>query len=166
MLLKWLTCITLFIVWHLEVVFCFGELLDWLGTCLHMFMTESLSSLDDLFIQNIYITFMPDSMLLCRSAWLWLLLFSSWPLPSLLLALTRTKRNSACVSKLLFKPVIPLESTIPSYMWYLPATPNLDFLVPSQNLFKSSLFVTVKAHGAVRETQYLPCQKYFDRSFN
>src|SRR4051794_40101219 len=49
------------------------------------------------------------------------------------------------------KPVIPLESTIPSYIWYLPAIPNLDFLVPSQNLFKSFPFVTVQAHGAVRE---------------
>src|ERR1041385_7662477 len=81
-----------------------------------------------------------------------------WSLPSLLLAFTRTKRNSACASKLLFKPVIPLESTIPTYMCYLPASPNLDFLVPSRNLFKSFPFATVQAHGAVRENQYLPCQ--------
>src|SRR3954468_5848073 len=45
-------------------------------------------------------------------------------------------------------------------------TPNLDSLVLSRNLFKSFPFVTVQAHGAVRENQYLSCQKYFDGSFN
>src|SRR4051812_29208988 len=93
-------------------------------------------------------------------------LLSSWSLPSLLLAFARTKRNSYCVSKLLFKPVFPLESTIPSYIWYLPAIPNLDFLVPSRNLFKSFAFLTVQDHGVVRENQYPPCQNYFDGSFN
>src|ERR1041385_7293855 len=93
-------------------------------------------------------------------------MLSSWLLPRLLLAFTRTKRNSACASKLLFKPVVPFESTIPTYMWYLPATPNLDSLVLSRNLFKSFPFVTVHAHGAVRENRYLSCQKYFDGSFN
>src|SRR4051812_1655674 len=93
-------------------------------------------------------------------------LLSSWSLPSLLLAFARTKRNSYCVSKLLLKPVIPLESTIPSYIWYLPAIPNLDCLVPSQNLFKSFPFVTIQAHGVVSESQYLPCQNYFDGSLN
>src|SRR3954469_13466189 len=63
-------------------------------------------------------------------------------------------------------PVVPFESTIPTYMWYLPATPNLYFHVPSRNLFKSFAFVTVQAHGAVRGNQYLSCQKYFDGSFN
>src|ERR1041385_3474260 len=85
---------------------------------------------------------------------------------SILLAFAHIKRNSACLSKLLFKLVIPLESTIPSYMWYLPTTPNLYFLVPSRNLFKSFPFVTIQAHGLVRENQYLPCQRYFDGSFN
>src|ERR1041385_8259615 len=93
-------------------------------------------------------------------------MLSSWSLPRLLLAFTSTRRNSSYASKLLFKPVVPFESTIPTYMWYLPATPNLDFLVPSRNLFKSFPFVTVQAHGAVRENQYLSCQKYFDGSFN
>ena len=148
MLLEWFTCIALFIVWHIEVVFPFGEFLDdLLGTCSHMFMTKM-------------------SIMLCRSAWLWQLLPSSWSLPSLSLAFVRIKRNSACASKLLFKPVVPFDSTIPTYMWYLAATPNLDFLVPSRNLFKSFPFATVQAHGAVRENQYLPCQKYFDGSFN
>src|SRR3954465_7298896 len=93
-------------------------------------------------------------------------MLSGWSLPSLFLAFTRTKRNSSCASKLLFNPVVPFESTIPTYMWYLPATSNLDILVPSRNLFKSFPFATVQVHGAVRENQYLPCQKYFDGSFN
>src|SRR3954471_11243834 len=95
-------------------------------------------------------------------------MLSGWSLPSLLLAFARTKRNSACASKLPFKPVIPYEYTIPSYIWYLLAIPNEDFHVPSQNLFKSFLFVTVEAHSAVRENLYLPYQKCFTpcQSFN
>src|SRR3954467_8394032 len=88
-------------------------------------------------------------------------MLSGWSLPSLLLAFASTKRNSACASKLTSKPVIPYESTIPTYIWYLLDIPNEDFHVPSQNLFKSFLFVTIQAHGAMRENQYLPCQKYF-----
>ena len=49
----------------------------------------------------------------------------SWSLPSLLLAFTCTKREY-CLCIQLHKPqkVIPDESTIPSYMWYLPAIPS------------------------------------------
>ena len=47
------------------------------------------------------------------------------------------------------KPVMPWESTIPSYIWYLLAIPNEDFHVPSQNLQISFPFVPVQAHGAV-----------------
>src|SRR3954462_15352514 len=88
-------------------------------------------------------------------------MLSGWSLPSLLLAFASTKRNSACASKVPFKPFIPYESTIPTYIWYLLAIPNEDFHVPYQNLFKRFLFVTVQAHGTVRGNQYLPCQKCF-----
>src|SRR4051812_17855556 len=88
-------------------------------------------------------------------------MLSGWSLPCLFLAFASTKRNSSCASKLPFKPVIPYESTIPSYIWYLLAIPNKDFHLPSQNLIQKFLFVIVQAHGAVRENQYLPCQKCF-----
>src|SRR4051812_24147029 len=52
---------------------------------------------------------------------------------------------------------MPYESTIPSYIWYLLAIPNEDFLVPPQNYSKFSFFVTVQAHGAVGGDWYLPC---------
>ena len=48
------------------------------------------------------------------------------------------------------KPVMPYESTIPSYTWYLPAIPNEDFRVPSRNYSKAFLFCAyVLAHEEV-----------------
>ena len=45
---------------------------------------------------------------------------------------------------------MPYESTIPSYIWYLLAIPNEDFLVPSQNYSKVFLFcASVLAHEEV-----------------
>src|SRR3954463_7275734 len=40
----------------------------------------------------------------------------------------------------LFEPVVPYESTIPTYIWYLLAIPNEDFRVPSQNLIQKFPF--------------------------
>src|SRR4051812_14427706 len=40
----------------------------------------------------------------------------------------------------LSKPVVPYESTIPTYIWYLFAIPNEDFLVPTQNLIQKFPF--------------------------
>src|SRR3954470_16172362 len=51
------------------------------------------------------------------------------------------KRNSACASTITFlNPVVPFESTIPTYIWYLRAIPNEDFHVPSQNLIQKFPF--------------------------
>src|SRR3954465_4204888 len=38
------------------------------------------------------------------------------------------------------KPVVPYESTIPNYIWYLLAIPNEDFHVPSRNLIQKFIF--------------------------
>src|SRR3954463_15663253 len=67
-------------------------------------------------------------------------MLTGWLLPSLLLAFASTKQNTACASKLPFKPIIPYESTIPTYIWYLLAIPNEDFHVPSQNLIQKFPF--------------------------
>ena len=40
----------------------------------------------------------------------------------------------------LSKPVVPYESTIPTYIWYLLAIPNEYFRVPSQNLIQKCTF--------------------------
>src|SRR3954468_11609301 len=49
---------------------------------------------------------------------------------------------------------------LPIYGIYLPSLTN-TFMYHLKTLFKNFLFVTVQAHGAVRENQYLPCQKCF-----
>ena len=50
-----------------------------------------------------------------------------------------------------FKPVMPYESTIPSYTWYLPAIPNEDFHVPSRKYSKEAFLfcASVLAHVEV-----------------
>src|SRR3954466_6100521 len=131
-----------------------------------MLRVKILLCLDDLFITEKLYHFHARFNVALSLCMIMTVMLSGWSLPRLLLAFTRTKRIYACASKLLFKPVVPFESTIPTYMWYLPATPNLDFNVPSRNLFKIFPFVTVQAHGALRGNQYLACQKYFDGSFN
>ena len=99
--------------------------------------------------QNSYITFMPDSMLLCRSAWLWPLLLSSWSLPSLLLAFAHTKRISACASKILETSCARWVHHTFLYMAFT-GHPNEDFLVPSQNYSNALLFcASVLAHEEV-----------------
>ena len=44
---------------------------------------------------------------------------------------------------------MPYESTISSYIWYLPTIPNEVFHVPTLNLQLHIYFVPVQAHGAV-----------------
>src|SRR3954463_13553788 len=54
---------------------------------------------------------------------------------------------------------------LPIYGIHLPSRTK-TFMYHLKTLFKSFLFVTVQAHGTVRENRYLSCQKYFDGSFN
>ena len=44
---------------------------------------------------------------------------------------------------------MPYESTIPSYIWYLPTIPDEVFHVPTLNLQLHICFVHIQAHGAV-----------------
>src|SRR3954466_10682282 len=93
-------------------------------------------------------------------------MLSGWSLPSLLLAFASTKRNYACGSKLSFKPVIPYDSIIPTYIWYLLSIPNKDFHVPSQNLIQKFPFCnrTSSWCGEGKSVSFMP--KIFDGSFN
>src|ERR1043165_5611809 len=62
--------------------------------------------------------------------------------------------------------VIPFESTIPTYIWYLCAILNEDFHVPSQNLIQKFPFYnhTSSWCGEGKSVSFMP--KIFDRSFN
>ena len=63
------------------------------------------------------------------------------------------------------KPVMPYDSTIPSYTWYLPAIPKEVFHVLTLNLQLHICFVPIQAHGTVgvdsifREKRALPKAK-------
>ena len=59
----------------------------------------------------------------------------SWSLPSLLLAFTCTKQEYCLCIKLLKPKVVPYESTIPSYMRYLPVVPS-KFVCAKLQTFK------------------------------
>src|SRR3954464_8300230 len=48
---------------------------------------------------------------------------------------------------------------LPTYGIYV-ASLTKTFMYHLKTLFKSFLFVTVQAHGAVKVNQYLSCQKY------
>src|SRR3954463_2119258 len=48
---------------------------------------------------------------------------------------------------------------LPIYGIYVPSLTK-NFMYHLKTLFKSFLFVTVQAHGAVRGNQYILCQKY------
>src|ERR1043165_7955098 len=63
-------------------------------------------------------------------------------------------------------PVVPYESTIPTYIWYLRAIPNEDFHVPSQNHIQKFPFCnrTSSWCGDGKSVCFMP--KIFDRSFN
>src|ERR1041384_8106106 len=89
-------------------------------------------------------------------------MLSQWFMPS-----SSTKRNSACASTITFlNPVVPFESTIPTYLWYLLAIPNEDFHVPSQNLIQKFPFCnrTSSWCGEGKSVSFMP--KIFDGSFN
>ena len=58
------------------------------------------------------------SVLFMLNAFLWDYLFLSWPLPNLLLAFTLHQVWSLLVHPKTFKPVLPHESTISTYMRY------------------------------------------------
>src|SRR4051812_18184661 len=63
-------------------------------------------------------------------------------------------------------PVVPFESTIPTYIWYLRSIPNKDFHVPSQNLIQKFPFCnhTSSWCGEEKSVYFMP--KIFDGSFN
>ena len=44
---------------------------------------------------------------------------------------------------------MPYESTISSYIWYLPTIPNEEFHVPTLKLQLHICFVPIQAHGVV-----------------
>src|SRR3954471_4272656 len=69
-------------------------------------------------------------------------MLSGWSLPRLLLAFLQHQAEFClCFHNHLSKnPVVPFESTIPTYIWYLRAIPNEDFHVPSQNLIQKFPF--------------------------
>src|SRR3954466_7927454 len=105
-----------------------------------MLRVKILLCLDDLFITEKLYHFHARFNVALSLCMIMTIILSGWSLPSLLLASASTKQNSACASTLPSKPVIPYESTIPAYIWYLLAIPNEDFLVPSQNLIQKFPF--------------------------
>ena len=122
-------------------------------TCLWL---EVYQALMIFLFQSSHITFMPDSMLLCRSAWLWPLLLSSWSLPRLLLAFTHTKRTSACASKILETSCAIWVHHTFLFMAFT-GHPNEDFLVPSQNYSNELPFCIRTSSWSVRGNQYISC---------
>ena len=131
-----------------------------------MLRLKSLLCLDDLFISEYLYHFharLNVALLLCM---IMTIMLSGWSCPSLLLAFASTKRNSACASTLPFKPIIPYESTIPTYIWYLLAIPTEEFRVPSQNLIQKFPFCnrTSSWYGEGKSVSFMP--KIFDGSFN
>ena len=87
-------------------------------TCLWL---EVYQALMIFLFQSSHITFMPDSMLLCRSAWLWPLVLSSWSLPRLLLAFTCTKRTDClCIQNPWNQLCHMSPPYLPIYGIYLP----------------------------------------------
>src|SRR3954463_11093775 len=94
-------------------------------------------------------------------------MLSGWSLPRLLLAFLQHQAEFClCFHNHLSKPVVPFESTIPTYIWYLLAIPNEDFHVPSQNLIQKFPFCnrTSSWCGEEKSVPFMP--KIFDGSFN
>src|SRR4051812_35739452 len=94
-------------------------------------------------------------------------MFSGWSLPRLLLAFLQHQAEFyLCFHNHLSNPVVPFESTIPTYIWYLRAIPNEDFLVPSQNLIQKFPFCnrTSSWCGEGKSVSFMP--KIFEGSFN
>src|ERR1044072_4249712 len=69
--------------------------------------------------------------------------------------------DSACASTITFlNQLFHLSPPyLPIYGIYVPSLTK-TFMYHLKTSFKSFLFVTVQAHGAVRRNQYLSCQKY------
>src|SRR4051812_9565786 len=89
-------------------------------------------------------------------------MLSGWSLPRLLLAFLQHQvefclcfHTSPFLTQLfhLSPPYLPI------YGIYAPSLTK-TFMYHLKTLFKSFLFVTVQAHGAVRGNQYPSCQKY------
>ena len=137
-------------IWHSEVVFPFGDFF-WIDlahayTCLWLKVYQALMIF---LFQNSHITFMPDSMLLCRSTWLLPLLLSSWSLPCLFLAFTCTKRiDCLCIQNPWNKLCHESPLYIPIYGIYLPFLTK-TFMYHLKNLQISFHFAPIQAHGAV-----------------
>ena len=149
MLLKWFACITFFMICILKWYFPSENF--WIDlahayTCLWL---EVYQALMIFLFQSSHITFMPNAMLLCRSAWLWPLLLSSWLLPRLLLASTYTKRTDClCIQNPWNKLRHMSPPYLPIYGIYRPSYRRLSCTI--SKLFKcTSLFVSVQAHGAL-----------------
>src|SRR3954464_6434514 len=87
-------------------------------------------------------------------------MLSGWSLPRLLLAFLQHQAEFyMCFHTPFLNQLFHMSPAyLPIYGIYLPSLTK-TFVHHLKTLFKSFLFVTVQAHGAVRENQYLPCQK-------
>ena len=87
-------------------------------------------------------------------------MLSGWSPPSLLLAFLRNQAEFFLCFHIPF--LNQLFHMSPPYLHtygiYLPSLTK-TFMYHLKTLFKSFLFVSVQAHGAVRRNQYLSCQK-------
>src|ERR1044072_2243143 len=95
-------------------------------------------------------------------------MLSGWSLPRLLLAFLQHQAEF-CLrfhTHPFLNPVVPFESTIPTYICYLRAIPNEYFHVPSQNLIQKFPFCnrTSSWCGEGKSVSFMP--KIFDESFN
>src|SRR4051812_17608671 len=90
-----------------------------------------------------------------------IVMLSSWSLPSLLLAFLQHQAEFfLCFHTPFLNQLFHMSPPyLPIYGIYLPSLMK-TFMYHLKTLFKSFLFVTVQARGAVRENQYLSCQKY------
>src|ERR1043165_7675209 len=89
------------------------------------------------------------------------IMLSGWSLPSVLLAfLQHQAKFCLCFHTPFLNQLFHMSRPyLPIYGIYLPSLTK-TFTYHLKTLFESFLFVTVQAHGAVRENQYLSCQKY------
>src|ERR1043165_5673673 len=89
-------------------------------------------------------------------------ILSGWSLPRILLAFLQHQAEFClCFHNHLSKNQLFHLSPpyLPIYGIYVPSLTK-TFMYHLNTLFKSFLFVTVQAHGAVRRNQYLSCKKY------
>src|ERR1041384_7584341 len=89
-------------------------------------------------------------------------MLSGWSLPRLLLAFLQHQAEFClCFHNHLSKNQLFHLSPpyLPIYGIYVPSLTK-TFMYHLKTSFKSFLFVTIQAHGAVRRNQYLSCHKY------